>query len=53
MPLKELQDSALASALMPAEPPLYRLLGELPEIRDAITHRTSPNQLDVSVAAMC
>jgi len=51
--LKQLQVPLNLARLSPAEVQLLRLLNQLPEIRNQLMHRTAPEELDVSIAAMC
>src|SRR5712691_8640261 len=51
--LKELGEPQYSMHLSPAECQLFRLLGQLPDIRHQFMHRIAPEMPDVSIAAMC
>jgi hypothetical protein len=51
--LKQLQEPTNSARLSPAEIQLLRLLRQLPNIRHQFMHRTAPEEVDVSIAAMC
>jgi hypothetical protein len=51
--LKQLQVPLNSARLSPAELQLLRLLSQLPDIRHQFMHRTAPEEIDVSIAAMC
>jgi len=51
--LKRLQTPQNLARSSPAEHQLFRLLHQLSDIRHQLMHRTAPEKLDVSVAAIC
>lgn len=51
--LKQLQVPQNLAQLSPAEHKLLLLLNKLPPIRHKLMHRTVPEELDISIAAMC
>ncbi|MGD0187707.1 MAG: hypothetical protein ABSC25_20995 [Roseiarcus sp.] len=51
--LERLQSEQNLVRLSPAEQKLFLLLTELSDIRHRFMHRTAPEEVDVSIAAMC
>jgi hypothetical protein len=51
--IKALQEAQNAGRLSIVERQLFVLLGRLPELRNQLMHRTLPDELDVSTAAIC
>lgn len=51
--LKKLQSASNRQKLTEAELHLLKLLKQLPEIRNEFMHRVSPENVDVSISAMC